>query len=120
MKLKEFYEEIHGDYNEILTRLMKEERIEKFVLKLLEKNPLNDLKEKIDQRNWQDAFVCAHTLKGLSLNLSFTDFTEKVSDLTELLRYASDETINLEQVNQAYSIVKANYENIVKAIQKYK
>ena len=55
MKVKEFYEEIHGDYNDIMSRLMKEERIERFVLKLLEKDSLNELKEKIDQKNWQEA-----------------------------------------------------------------
>ena len=49
MKVKEFYEEIHGDYNDIMSRLMKEERIERFVLKLLEKDSLNELKEKIDE-----------------------------------------------------------------------
>lgn len=120
MKVKEFYEEIHGDYNDIMSRLMKEERIERFILKLLEKDSLNELKEKIDQRNWQDAFVIAHSLKGLSLNLSFTDFTKKVSNLTELLRYAKDENIYINQVNEAFSVVKSNYELIVKAIEKYK
>lgn len=86
MNLQDFYKEIQGDYSDILSRLLKDDRIKKFVLKIPEKTEFNDLEKEIIAKNYENAFLIAHTLKGISLNLSFNKFTKEISELTELLR----------------------------------
>ncbi len=67
---------------------------EEFYLRLVNK-ALNDdsylkLKEEIDNKNIDEAFKIAHSLKGVLGNLSITPMYEIAYELTELLRNKKD------------------------------
>ena len=70
MTVKECYEIIGANYEEVESRLRTEERIKKFLLKVLNDKSYDLLCDSIKQKNMEEAFRAAHTLKGISQNLS--------------------------------------------------
>ncbi len=86
MTLKECYTAIEGDYNDVMSRLMTEKLVSKFVVKFLNDESYNQLVDFMKSENIEEAFRAAHTLKGVSQNLSFTKLYEPTHDVTEALR----------------------------------
>ena len=60
-------------------RLHSEALIQRFTLKFLEDQSYLQLKQTLENKNYEDAFRSAHTLKGVCQNLSF-DRLYEVSD----------------------------------------
>ena len=79
MTMQECYEAIGGNYEAVLGRLHSEALIRRFALKFLEDQSYIQLKQALENKNYEDAFRGAHTLKGVCQNLSF-DRLYEVSD----------------------------------------
>lgn len=108
MTVQEFYAEIKGNYDEIISRMRKEDRVKKFVFMFLEDESFIGLCDSMEAGNYQDAFRQAHTLKGLCQNLAFSDLYKPVYELTECLRDgACDEKAlgYFEQTKQKYEFL---------------
>lgn len=108
MNIKEFYSVINGNYDEMLTRLSSEALITKIVKMFLNDTSYNDLKTGLETSDGELAFRGAHTLKGVCLNLAFTDLSNEAVELTEMLRsrMITDECKPLfEKVTQEYNKV---------------
>lgn len=116
MEIKKFYEEIGGNYEEALSRLMNDALIERFVLKFKETQKLDGLKAAIEAHDYEKAFFEAHTLKGVSLNLAFKELGAAAVTLTELMRGDLAKTANPEEVNAAYKKVEALYLDVISKI----
>ena len=86
MTMQECYEAIGGNYEAVLGRLHSEALIRRFALKFLEDQSYLQLKQALENKNYEDAFRSAHTLKGVCQNLSFDRLYEVSHELTELLR----------------------------------
>ncbi|HJJ28330.1 MAG TPA: Hpt domain-containing protein [Methanocorpusculum sp.] len=86
MNVKELYTAIHGDYEGVLSRMMKDERIEKYLGKFLESPDYDKMHEALAAQNYPDAFRFVHNLKGISLNMGFTELAKVSSDLCETMR----------------------------------
>ena len=71
MTIQECYEAIGGNYEEVLGRLQSEALIRRFTLKFLEDQSYLQLKQALENKNYEDAFRSAHTLKGVCQKLSF-------------------------------------------------
>ena len=79
MTMQECYKAIGGNYEAVLGRLHNEALIPRFTLKFLEDQSYLQLKQTLENKNYEDAFRSAHTLKGVCQNLSF-DRLYEVSD----------------------------------------
>ena len=77
--MQECYKAIGGNYEAVLGRLHSEALIQRFTLKFLEDQSYLQLKQALENKNYEDAFRSAHTLKGVCQNLSF-DRLYEVSD----------------------------------------
>lgn len=86
MTLRECYAALGGDYEGVMTRLMTEKLVHKFVLKFLDDGSFQNLKNDMAAERYDDAFREAHTMKGVCLNLGFTRLFESSSEITEALR----------------------------------
>ena len=86
MTMQECYKAIGGNYEAVLGRLHSEALIQRFTLKFLEDQSYLQLKQTLENKNYEDAFRSAHTLKGVCQNLSFDRLYEVSNELTELLR----------------------------------
>lgn len=115
MTLQDCYTEMGGDYADVSSRLRTDERILKFVLKILEDRNFELLEAALNAKNTEEAFRAAHTLKGICLNLSLTRLFESASALTETLRGRSEYGADLEPLFRA---LKEDYTVTVNAIRK--
>lgn len=114
MTLEQLYYRINGDYKDIIARFSSDVLITKFVLKFAKDTSFTTMNESLEKKDYKQAFLSAHTLKGLCLNLSFTDLCHSVSQLTEELRNAN-EAPNPQLVSE----VKNKYYNVISAIDEY-
>lgn len=86
MTLKECYNALEGDYNGVISRLMTEKLVQKFVVKFLADSSYENLIKDMNEKNYDEAFREAHTLKGVCQNLSFTKLYASSDAVTEALR----------------------------------
>ena len=86
MTVEECYEAIGGNYSDVMSRLRTDERIMKFLGKVLSDSSFALLTQSLENRNMEEAFRAAHTLKGVSMNLSLTKLYESAEPLTGALR----------------------------------
>lgn len=115
MTVKECYSLIHGNYEEAKERFDSEERVKKFLTMFLKDDNYQKLCEAMEEGNCEDAFLYAHTLKGLCANLSLTVLFEEAKALTELLRGGelSGEAFEcFERVKEKYDVARKAIEEL--------
>lgn len=88
MTLESLYQQIGGNYPDVKTRLVKEERIEKFVLLFLKDSSCSAFVKAMEAGNVEAAFRAVHTLKGVCMNLGFDALYQIADRITEQLREA--------------------------------
>ena len=107
MTVKECYSAMGADYDDVMARLRKDERVQKFLLKVLDDKSYDLLLSSVEEKNIAEAFRAAHTLKGVCQNLSLTKLYKSASVLSDVLRdredYGEDIEPALEQVKQDYN-----------------
>ena len=113
MTVQEFYEEVGGDYNDIVSRLKTEDRIIKFAGMFARDESYKTLAEALDAQDVDTAFRAAHTMKGMCQNMAFTRLLRSSQDITELLR-AKD----LESAKDMLSKVTEDYNLVIDGINK--
>ncbi|MCI8556971.1 MAG: Hpt domain-containing protein [Lachnospiraceae bacterium] len=108
MTIRECYDAMGGNYADVEGRLRTEERIKKFVLRVLNDSSYDLLCTSMETRNMPEAFRAAHTIKGICQNLSLDRLYESSNDLAELLRnrdeYGADLEPALEKVKEDYQV----------------
>lgn len=112
MTVKECYELIGADYEGVIGRLRTEERVKKFLFKVLDDKSYTLLLDSIEDGNVEEAFRAAHTMKGVCQNLSLTPLYESASALSETLRnqkeFGEDVAPALEKVKEDYAQMTAH------------
>lgn len=112
MNINECYQAMGADYEEVFGRLRNERLITKFVLKFPGDPSFSQLQSTLEEKNVEEAFRAAHTLKGVAQNLGFTPLYEATATLTEVLRAA-----NLPEDDNMMNAVAKEYERTVAAIE---
>lgn len=106
MNLKECFNAFEGNYDDVMGRLLTEERVKKFLLMFLKDTSFNELEAAMESKDYDSAFRAAHTLKGVCSNLGIEMLGKISSEITEALRAKDNDTAEklLPQVAQCYSI----------------
>ena len=86
MTVRECYEAVGSNFEEVLRRLGSEAFVKRFALKFLNDTSFQDLRDALMKKDGETAFRAAHTLKGVCLNLGFDRLYEVSAELTEKLR----------------------------------
>ncbi|MDD3193466.1 MAG: Hpt domain-containing protein [Oscillospiraceae bacterium] len=113
MTLRECYETLGGDYDEVFARLRKEELVWKFAVMFLSDPNFDTLCMALASGDREEAFRSVHTLKGVSQNLGFSRLYESSKNLTEHLRGRTEWSGFDEQL---FDCVKKDYCRTVNAI----
>lgn len=106
-----------ADYDEVFSRLRTDERIEKFLFKVLGDGSFELLGSSLKAQNMEEAFRAAHTLKGVCMNLSLTRLYSSSQKITEALRGRTEYGDDLTPL---YEDVKADYDLTMNAIKALK
>ena len=67
-----------------------EELYQKYLKKFVDGKEYSDFSSAMQQGRYDDAFRAAHTLKGITGNLSFDRFYDKLYNIVEMLRDGKD------------------------------
>lgn len=97
-----FYLLINEDYSDIKKRIIDDEIIHSILLKLRDDTTFINLKKSFNDKDFDNAFIYAHTLKGIASNLGFKRLFNESAILTEKLR------------NKDYSNLESIFNNIEK------
>ena len=114
MTLKNLYEAVGGDYKDVVKRLISEEFAAQLALGFLDDDGFSSLEKAMKNRNAEDAFRAAHTLKGVALNLGFKNLGESASELTEVLRKRT-----FDGADEPFEKVRADYAVVISALRSY-
>lgn len=115
MTMEECYQELGGAYTEVLSRLMTQKLVIRFLNKFLSDPSYQKLYDAIIGHNREEAFRAAHTLKGVCQNLGLGRLLTSVEPLTELLRAATDGMP--EGAEELLAQVSRDYDKTVSVIQ---
>lgn len=106
MTLQECYTALGGNYDDAISRLRSERLVTKFVVKFLDDDSCALLLRSMDEKNYEEAFRAAHTIKGVCQNLAFTRLFESSNQLSEALRngFTPEAPALAEQVGRDYQV----------------
>jgi HPt (histidine-containing phosphotransfer) domain-containing protein len=113
MTVKEFYDSIGSDYNAALSRLMDDAFITKLLTKFKADKNYANLSTTLEAGDGKAAFVAAHTLKGLALNMGLDSLGNAASELTEALR---GDAPDVEKGKSLLPAVVAEYQKVDAAL----
>ena len=116
MNLQECYASFGGSYQDVRSRLMKDELIQRLVIKFLADTSYERLVDALDRSDYGDAFRAVHTLKGGSQNLSFDCLSRSTEVLTESLRKWETVPVDEDKCREQMTQVTADYTAVVDAI----
>lgn len=116
MTIKEFYQEIGSDYEQMIKRLGTESLILRFALKFPEDQTYRELESAMGEADGEKAFRAAHTLKGVCLNLGFSALGHASSELTEAMR----ENRKTDGCEELMKKVSEEYEKLLRVLQQVK
>ena len=119
MTVQELYEKIGGSYETVKSQMLKDDLIHRFVLKFLNDKSYSYLADAVNSQNYEEAFKAAHTLKGVTLNLSFKKLSNSVCGLTEFLRNKNNEQVDKPACDELMKLVTIDYNEVVNAINAY-
>ena len=103
--VKRRLEEAGVDWKTALARFVNNEALlEKFLNKFIEDESFHFLKAALEKENVKDAFIAAHTLKGVCGNLSMMRLQQAVSRQVEYLREGNltDAVKCMDEVEKTY------------------
>ena len=117
MNIAEFYQSLGVNVNDVLNRLRNEGLIKKYLLKFAEDSSFSDLEKAISEKNYQNAFRAAHTIKGICLNLELRSLSGPSVELTELLRSGAPQEVILVNAFREFAAV---YRDVVEKLAELK
>lgn len=115
MNLKECYENLGGNFDEVLGRLRREQLVEKFIYKFLDDKSFDLFKESIESKDYDEALRAVHTIKGICQNLSFSSLYESSSLITQALK-----DNNYQKAIDSIPLMSENYHRVINSIKLYK
>lgn len=118
MTIEQCYEQLHGDYAQVIQRLPSPALVERFIGKFLDDGSFSELTSAMAAGQTEAAFRAAHTLKGVSANLGFEQLRQSSSALTDFLR-GKAEPVPAEAL-PLLEQVRRDYQMTVDAIRAYR
>ena len=115
MTLQDFYAAFGGNYADVSARLRSDRLVQKFMLKYLDDQSFGLLCTAMAEKDYEQAFRAAHTIKGICQNLSFTPLLDSSSGLSDALRHGWTP-----EADQLFEQVKADQLAVVSAIQAFR
>lgn len=111
MTLSEYYEKIGGNYNDVIERLAKEDRIIKYLKQFAADKTLEEMNQQLEAEQYEQAFATVHNIKGLGLNLGLTPLIVTAGNVCDVLRNgrpSGDISELVDDLKRAYELITEN------------
>lgn len=110
MTIKEKFEAVGENYEDVAARLMKEERIERFTKSYFTTGDYEELEKCVKARDIPNTFEFSHRMKGNSLNIGFSKFAAVVDILCNYVRH--NDVTDFDKMDRLFEDVKTEYEKL--------
>ncbi len=118
---KSALKEAGADVETTVRRFMGNEAMyEKFLKKLLDNPNFDSLKENMADKDYEEAYRNAHTLKGVAANLGLDPVQKTSSDLVEELRNKKNDEVDVERAEAAWGTLQEVYQRFYDIISAHK
>ena len=114
MIIKECYEAMGENYNEVLARLQLEKLIVKYALKFLDDPNYGMLVEAWKEKDYEAAYRASHTLKGICSNLGFSKLGSMRANLADALKENK-----IEQAEAIFPEIEGIYSNMISVLTEF-
>ena len=115
MTIKECYESFGGDYDDVMSRLRKEERVLKYAGKFVNGDEYQLMIDSLAAGDMDAGFRNVHNMKGVSANLGFTPLYKASDILCEALR-PGNPPVAPEEIERMLQDVKDAYASVIAAL----
>lgn len=107
MTVKEFYEDIRGDYVGVIERMSSDDIVKMFIVKFLGDKNMNMLEAAVENRDVSGAFTYAYALKGLVGNFGFSILYNNLCEYVEELRPQTQmpDEAAFEKIKEQYNFI---------------
>lgn len=112
LSLRECYTAAGADYEDAMRRFMSEERVDRFLTMFLRDRSFELLCDAMEKKEYDEAFRAVHTMKGICMNLGFTELLKACAALTEDLRSGQPGA----DTGARFETVRTEYQRTAKAI----
>ena len=119
MTVKELYEKIGGNYDEVIGRLYSDELVAKILEKFLDDTMCPDLVAAWERGDDAAAFDAAHSAKGVCMNLAFTRLGLLASDITEALRPGNEGLRSTTDVDTLVKELAIEYDKVYSGVKEF-
>lgn len=100
-------------------RLMNDDALyQELLLKYKKDTHLETLRMRLQEEDYEGAFLEAHTLKGIAANLGFVPMKAPADTLTELLRNAKEEASWQADVREKMKALEKAHKDVVALLEK--
>lgn len=101
MTIRELYQQMDADYDDLLTRLPKEELVGRFLQKYIDSSDFEKMIKAYVDEDYEKVFETSHNLKGMSANLSLIKTQKTISEICEAVRNGPPQTDISDLIEQA-------------------
>lgn len=120
-KFKRQMEESGADVETTLKRFMgKESMYMKYVMRFLDDENFDKIRESLKSQDYEAVFSAAHTLKGVTANLGLNPINAAASEMSELLRGKAAADVDAAGVEAVFTELAEAYERIRKILEENK
>lgn len=111
MNVKQFYIDIHGNYDDALSIMMSDSLIERMLNKFINNNLYEQIISSYENKDYRSLFAASHSFKGVTGNLALTPLYEISCIIVEATRNSDDVNIDkeIEILKKEYQLVKDSY-----------
>lgn len=119
MTLQELYDQIGGDYEQVIRVLRVDKLIDKHIRKFANNGVIDNLLEAGKTMDPTALFETAHAAKGVCGNLGLTNLADAASEIAEEFRPGHERKLTDEEVKERLDGIAVMYEAVATGIADY-
>ncbi len=119
MTLRELYQTIDGDYDQVMNVLRMEKLLDKHIRKLPANGVVDRLLAAGEKMDSTELFEAAHAMKGVCANLGLKNLSDAASGIAEEYRPGKERKLSDDEVKERIAAIRKMYEHITEEIRKY-
>ncbi len=119
MTLQELYQNIGGDYGQVMRILRMEKLVDKHIRKFSQNGVVERLLAAGRADDPNELFEASHAMKGICGNLGLKDLCELSSRIAEEYRPGNPRRLSDEEISQMLALIDAKYQKAKEEILRY-
>lgn len=119
MTIRELYQKIGGDYDQVINVLRMEKLVDKHVRRFADNGVVDKVLAAGEDMNPTELFETTHAMKGVCANLGFTELTKAASELTEEFRPGHERMLTDDEVRARLSAIRETYQRVLEGLREY-